>query len=212
MSPRKWFAQSGEDRIVKRIFRKIGTINEWAVEFGALDGRYKSNTKYFRDQGWSSRLFDYAPLDPSVLQATITAENVNEVFAAAGVPQNFDLLSIDIDGNDLWVWKALTYRPRVVIIEYNPKWGPFRSRTVPYDPERFWDGTIYYGASVLALTRLGREKGYDLVAYTRSNLIFVQAGLLPAIRPSRVKRGIKLKRDDPAARKWMEYVSESPHA
>jgi hypothetical protein len=200
------YAQSGEDKIVARIFREIGVTNEWAVEFGAADGVRKSNTKYFRDKGWSSRLFDVEPLDESVQQADITAENVNAVFFTAGVPRAFDLLSIDIDGNDLWVWQALTgFHPRVVIIEYNPKWSANKSRTVPYDPTRRWDQTDYYGASVLALTRLGARKGYDLVASTRSNLIFVQAGLLPAINPSEVRRPTKNKRLDPQGRKWVMY-------
>jgi hypothetical protein len=200
------YAQSGEDKIVSRIFREIGVTNEWAVEFGAADGVRKSNTKYFRDKGWSSRLFDVEPLDESVQQADITAENVNAVFFTAGVPRAFDLLSIDIDGNDLWVWQALTgFVPRVVIIEYNPKWSANKSRTVPYDPSRRWDQTDYYGASVLALCRLGAKKGYDLVASTRSNLIFVQAGLLPAINPSEVRRPTKNKRLDPQGRKWVLY-------
>jgi hypothetical protein len=203
----KWAAQSGEDRILARIFKQIGVTNTFCVEFGAADGRRKSNTLYFRERGWTARLFDCQNLDPSVTQVTITAENVNAVFADAGVPQAFDLLSIDIDGNDLWVWKALTYQPRVVVIEYNPRWGPFRSRVVPYDPQRFWDGTNYYGASVLALHRLGTEKGYDLVASTKSNLVFVRAGLLPAIRPSQVKRQSKGKRRDPQRRKWDVYES-----
>jgi hypothetical protein len=203
----KWFAQSGEDKIVARIFRQIGVTNQWAVEFGAADGLRKSNTKYFRDLGWSFRLFDVEPLDPAVQQADITAENVNAIFFTAGIPRELDLLSIDIDGNDLWVWKALTScRPRVVVIEYNPRWGPSKSRTVAYDPERRWDGTNYYGASVLALTRLGAEKGYDLVASTRSNLIFVQAGLVESIRPSRVRRTAKYKRPDPAKRPWEVYA------
>jgi hypothetical protein len=130
-----------------------------------------------------------------VTQADITADNVNEVFDAAGIPYDLDLLSIDIDGNDLWVWKALAYRPRVVIIEYNPKWSAKKSRTVPYD-----------GASVLALTRVGTEKGYDLVTSTKSNLIFVESGLQPAIRPWEVRRPLKMKRTDPAKRKWAIYA------
>lgn len=200
-----WFAQSGEDKILVRIFRRIGVTNAVAVEFGAADGVRKSNTAHFREQGWTVFLFDVAPLDPIVRQADITAENVNAVFLTAGVPQTFDVLSIDIDGNDLWVWKALTYRPRVVVIEYNPLWRPSKSRTVPYDPARRWDGTNYYGASVLALRRLGRQKGYDLVAATRSNLIFAQEGLLePMAR--RVRRVSKFKRPDPLDRKWEVYA------
>lgn len=203
---RKWFAQSGEDKIAARIFREIGVTNQVAVEFGAADGRRKSNTAYFRDRGWTVHLFDVEPLDPVVQQADITAENVNAIFDEAGIPHAFDLLSIDIDGNDLWVWKALTFEPRVVVIEYNPRWGPFKSRTVAYDPDRRWDRTNYYGASVLALSRVGKEKGYDLIVGTRSNLIFVKAGLMDPIRPSMVRRTSKHKRPDPAGRKWERYA------
>lgn len=199
-------SQSGEETILRRIFRKIGTTNGVAVEFGALDGRHGSNTLYFRERGWTVHLFDRAPLDPIVMLAHITAENVNQVFTDAGVPTTFDLLSIDIDGNDLWVWKALTFQPRVVVIEYNPRFHWRKVRTVSYDPDRVWDGTNYYGASIGALCALGREKGYDLVGSTRSNLVFVQAGLYPAIAPSRVRRPTRWKRDDPAQRKWVAYA------
>ncbi len=202
---RRWWAQNGEDKIAARIFAEIGTVNQVAVEFGALDGWHSSNTAHFREQGWRCHLWDSGPLDPMVAYAVMTAENVNQVFAEAGVPQAFDLLSIDIDGNDLWVWKALTYRPQVVIIEYNPFWGVRKSRTVPYDPARQWDGTIYYGASIAALTRLGAQKGYDLVAATRCNLVFAPAGALPVLDVHTIPEARKVKRPDPAERKWVVY-------
>lgn len=199
-------AQRGEDRKLVKLFQRIGTTNCVAVEFGALDGLHGSNTAHFRiDAGWRVVLFDRAPLSPIVIGATITAENINQVFADAGVPQSFDLLSIDIDGNDLWVWEALTFRPRVVVIEFNPRWGPAKSRTVPYDPGRLWDGTNYYGASVLALDRLARKKDYTLAAFTRNNLIFVQRGLTKARPHDEVIRSKKRKPVDPQQRKWVEY-------
>jgi hypothetical protein len=200
-------SQGKEERVLVSIFDRIGRTNCVAVEFGALDGVHGSNTAHFRlEESWHVELFDAVPLAPIVHGVTITAENINDVFDQYGVPYEFDLLSIDIDGNDLWVWQALAYRPRVVVIEFNPKWGPTKSRTVPYDPDRFWDGTNFYGASVLALTRLAKRKGYSLTASTRSNLFFVQSGLLPAIRPSDVPRSKKQKRDDPLRRRWVEYA------
>ncbi len=198
-------AQGGEDLILKTIFKVIGTTNRVCVEFGATDGTHGSNTLLFRRNGWKGYLFDTLPLGKGVIQAHLTVDNINEVFCQYGVPAKFDLLSVDVDGNDFWLWQALTRRPRVVVIEFNPKWSPRRSRVVPYDPDRFWDGSDYYGASVLALCRLGKEKGYHLVAYTRSNLIFVLSGLVGRIFPHDVHRRKKRKRVDDLNRPWVEY-------
>lgn len=201
-----YHAQFGEDRIAARIFQKIGVTNRIAVEFGADDGMRKSNTAYFRlNEGWQTWLFDAEPTADTVHLAHITAENVNEIFAASAIPHVFDLLSIDIDGNDLWVWQALIYAPRLVIIEYNPRWRPRKSRVVPYDPAFIWDRTDYYGASVSALVRLGRTKGYTLAASTRTNLIFVQRGLFPEKSVGSVRRAIRRKQADPFDRVWERY-------
>ena len=94
----------------------------------------------------------------------VTAENIQNLFQKFNVPKNFDLLSIDIDFNDYWVWKSIVdYSPRVVVIEYNSSISPTESRTVPYDPDAVWDGTNYFGASLLALYNLGKKKGYTLL-------------------------------------------------
>jgi len=94
----------------------------------------------------------------------VTAENIQNLFQKYNVPKNFDLLSIDIDYNDYWVWKAIVdYSPRVVVIEYNSSIPPSESRVITYDPEARWDGTNYFGASLLALQHLGTSKGYSLV-------------------------------------------------
>ncbi len=94
----------------------------------------------------------------------VTAENIQNLFQKYHVPKTFDLLSIDIDYNDYWVWKAIIdYSPRVVVIEYNSSVPPSESRVVKYEPEARWDGTNYFGASLLALQLLGNSKGYTLV-------------------------------------------------
>lgn len=205
-----FMSQGGEDVLALRLFRKIGVRSQCAVEFGAVDGLYKSNTAYFRDVlGWRVVLFDSDPRGStvhSVHRAAITAENINRVFAEHGVPDDLDLLSIDIDGNDLWVWKALTYQPSVVIIEYNPKWKAHRRRTVPYDPARNgWDKTDYYGASAGALVELGKQKGYMLAAATHYNLLFAPAGSVEPYQLREVKTRNRHDRPDPLERPWVGY-------
>jgi len=100
----------------------------------------------------------------NIKKEIVTAENIQSLFQKYNVPKNFDLLSIDIDFNDYWIWKAITeYYPRVVVIEYNSSLPLSESRVVPYDPESIQDGTNYFGASLLALEKLGSTKGYKLV-------------------------------------------------
>jgi hypothetical protein len=117
-----------------------------------------------------------------VKQERITAENIQALFGKYNVPTEFDLLSVDIDGNDYWVWKAITdYHPRVVVIEYNSTIPPSESKTIPYDPNWMWDGsTNYFGASLLAVKTLGEQKGYVLVGCDSSgtNAFFVKSGLV----------------------------------
>lgn len=120
----------------------------------------------------------------------VTAENIQNLFQKYNVPKNFDLLSIDIDYNDYWVWKAIAdYSPRVVVIEYNSSILPTESKVVPYDPEAKWDGTNYFGASLLALKNLGLTKGYTLVGCDNNgvNAFFCKSELLNGIKIKDIK-------------------------
>lgn len=159
-------SQNGEDGILQAIFCKIGVTNTFCVEFGVEDGTER-NTRYLCEkQGWTSLLLDPAENNPAFIKREfITVQNINDVFKKYDVPHHFDLLSIDIDGNDYWVWKALApcYSPSVVVMEYNAKIPPTDSKTIAYEPDFSWDGTDYFGASLLALVRLACEKGYTLV-------------------------------------------------
>ncbi len=178
------YSQNGEDGMIHAILGMIGTTNKYCVEFGVEDGR-ECNTRYLlTHDGWNGLLMDGGHEDPAIhlRKAFITAENIEELFERYGVPERFDLLSIDIDGNDYWVWKAITrYRPRVVVIEYNAHIPPDEAKTIPYDPAFQWDKTDYYGASLLALKKLGEEKGYVLLGTDRNgvNAFFVEATLVP---------------------------------
>jgi hypothetical protein len=107
---------------------------------------------------------DAEPATPLVQKEFITAENIQALLHKHQVPMFFDYLSIDIDGNDWWVWQAIRrWMPRVVSIEFNSNFRWDESYTIKYNPQHKWDGTSYFGASLAALTVLARRKNYSLV-------------------------------------------------
>jgi hypothetical protein len=115
-----------------------------------------------------------------LIEKLVTAKNINELLRQAEVSGEIDFLCIDIDYNDYWVWKAIeTISPRVVAIEYNATLRPPISVVVPYEPMRQWDGSNYYGASLEALVRLGKTKGYRIVGcnFSGANAFFVRDDL-----------------------------------
>ena len=164
---RSVYSQSGEDGVLQRLFEVIGERSRFFVEFGAGDGLALSNTAHLRlDHGWDGLLMEGSErADGEVVRrAFISAENVNSLFERYEVPSVFDLLSIDIDGNDYWVWQAIQgFVPRVVVVEYNVFFGLHQACTVPYEADRTWDSSMYHGASLAAFQKLGHEKGYTLV-------------------------------------------------
>jgi hypothetical protein len=98
----------------------------------------------------------------------ITVENINNIFASFRVPKEFDLLSIDVDGNDFWLWQALmNYNPKCVIIEYNSQLPPNEILTIPYRSDFKWNKMParddFFGASLGAMIELGKKKGYSYI-------------------------------------------------
>lgn len=192
----KVFSQSGEDGVLAEIFRRIGVSNRVFAEVAAGDG-LENNTHYFLTLGWkgfwmecdakrakSIRSNFQAKLQDKSLTVSedrATPENVESMLARASLPADFDLLSIDIDGNDYWLWQKIQrYRPRVVVIEYNSTFPAECDWVMEYNPEAGFDGTVCFGASLLALERLGVEKGYNLVgcSLAGTNAFFVREELL----------------------------------
>lgn len=180
------YSQNGESKILHSIFEKIGVNNKYAVEFGAGDGYWLSNIRMFLDMGWGGlQMEGISNPQNNVKNEFITKDNINFLFKKYEVPENLDLLSIDIDGNDYWVWKELTYKPSVVIIEYNSNFSHEESVVLEYDENHVWDKTYAYSASLKCLKNLGKEKGYYLYAETDfTNLIFVDnkyINILPSV-------------------------------
>lgn len=191
----RMFSQSGEDGIIQEIFRRIGEASRSFVEIGAADG-LENNTTSLLVRGWTGhwieadrrrvariRVNHRQALDEDALvveRQRITAENVRETLDRLDVEAEPDLLSIDIDGNDYWVWRAITLRPRLVVIEYNAFFQPDVRWVMSYDPVHAWNGTTYHGASLASLVDLGQRKGYALVGCTLAgqNAFFVREDLV----------------------------------
>jgi hypothetical protein len=180
-------SQQGEDGIIEKIFEVIGATSKYYVDFGASDGHVCSNTKYLREYyGWQGLQMDgrHEDLSINLFKEYVTAENIIPLLNIYNVPKEFDFLSLDIDYNDFYVWKKLSekFHPRVVCIEYNCVFGPDQDKVIIYDANSSWDCTDYYGASMLAMFRLGQYLGYSLV-YQESNainLFFIRNDVLEA--------------------------------
>jgi len=170
------FSQNGEDGILRHIFSEIGYESKKFLEFGFAVPECNA-WRLMREEGFTGQFMDisadtclkfsaYAQKvgieDVKAVNVNVTKDNIEQY--TVNLPDEIDLLSIDIDGNDYWVWKAMErLSPRVVIIEYNAAIDKGLSKTIPYDSEFSWHGGAYYGASLEALTALGKEKGYRLI-------------------------------------------------
>jgi len=183
-------SQNGEDGIIHEVFRRIGTTNHTFVEIGIGDGT-ENNTAFLLAQGWTGFWVDSSAvfvanigsrpdLNNGCLKwqvCSITRENVGGILENLRVPKEFDLLSLDIDQNTYYAWEGMSdFRPRAVVIEYNPALPPDVVWKVNYDPERTWNSTQNQGASLKALEGLGHELGYSLVGcdFTGTNAFFVR--------------------------------------
>lgn len=204
----KVHSQNGEDGLLLHLFSVIGAGGRRFVEFGIGQGEECNTANLSLHFGWQGLLMDCGPgkaaaarayyarrLGPRadgvrIIDARVTAENIDALLAEHAPWTPIDLLSIDIDGNDYWVWEAITAAPRVVVIEYNAVFGPERAVTTPYDPgfDRWakHPSGLYFGASLAALTRLGARKGYRLAGCDSHgvNAFFVREDIAPEPLPA----------------------------
>jgi len=184
-------SEHGEDGILKRIFEIISEESRWCVDLGALNGVHGSNVWHLiKERGWAGVLIEADKTYFEKLQKeyvnnknvySINAfvsfkgrDSLDKIFSHTPLPQTFDLFSLDIDGNEYHLWNALMdYRPRVMVIEFNP--------TIPNDVNFIQpkDMRVFQGSSLRALIALGKTKGYELIATTDVNAFFVLKELFP---------------------------------
>lgn len=195
----KVFSQWGEDGLIQYLLRFIHIENPIFVEFG-VQNYLESNTRFLLvNNNWSGLVIDGDPENISYIKSSpiywrhdlkaecafITKDNINELLTSNGLKNDIGLLSVDIDGNDYWVWNAIdVISPRIVVCEYNSLWGDTLSVTTPYlasfsrTKEHY--SNLYFGASITALTDLAKSKGYSLVGSNTAgnNIFFVRNDLL----------------------------------
>ena len=203
----KLFSQFEEDGILLYIFSIIGMKHKTFIEFGSDDGINSNSANLYYNHDFTGlfidgnkkainrgRYFFNKYGNPKVEKPIfkhefITVDNINQIIKDAGIKGEIGLLSIDIDGNDYWIWKAINIvSPQVVIIETHNEFG-LNDIIVPYDPTYIYPGKhpVYHGASPIAMTKLAKKKGYRLVAANELgfNFIYVREDLgcdfLPAV-------------------------------
>jgi hypothetical protein len=169
-------SQNGEDGIIAEIFRRIGEGGRVFVEIGAADG-HENCTAALAEAGWSGVWIEgdhQKVMDArahvhdqrvAVVEAFVDRDSIVGLLGGASVPSHPDLLVIDIDGNDYWIWETVAerYAPRVVVIEYNAVVGPRWRWTAPYNADHRWDASARHGAGLAALVELGERLDYRLV-------------------------------------------------
>jgi hypothetical protein len=192
------FSQYGEDGIIQYLVNCIDIPTKIFVEFGVED-YIESNTRYLLvNNNWQGLILDGSALNVKFIRrddiywrhnleavrSFITKENINASLTGAGITGDIGLLSIDIDGNDYWIWNEINViSPRIVIVEYNSVLGPELKVTVPYDPnfvrtKAHYSG-LYFGSSLAALCDLASKKGYYFIGCNSNgnNAFFIRNDL-----------------------------------
>jgi hypothetical protein len=200
----KTFSQWNEDGIVQHLIHHVPIDNPTFIEFGVEDYR-ESNTRFLLvNNGWRGLIVDGGeahqkfvyeestlgwryPIDAR--RAFVTPETINDIFRDAGIGGDIGLLSIDVDGIDYWMWRAIeVVSPRVVVVEFNSTFGVDHAITVPYDPTFDYAAAhysrLFFGASLPAFVDLAERKGYRFVGCEShgANAFFVREDVAHSLR------------------------------
>lgn len=204
----KDYSQNGETQIIADAVETIVgngfSVPMVAVEIGAGDGFTLSNIRGLMEECWDGFQIDRESTNKEVANIHVTAENVNDIQGFLKEVSSVDeigVMSIDVDGCDWWIWKAMTFNPSIVCIEFNPQLDG--RKTIKYDAYHVWNGVdSYHGASFQSMLDLGGKKGYKAIAKTVCNLIFVRAELWPDPEPELMHTPVAIWPE--SGREWKE--------
>ncbi len=209
----KVFSQFGDDGIIQYLINNVSISTETFIEFG-VENYLESNTRFLLvNNNWSGLVMDHSEQyvkfirndeiywkhELTAVQAFITRDNINEIISQNGFAGEIGLLSIDVDGNDYWIWESIEcVSPIIAVLEYNSVFGARHAVTVPYD--KMFNRTeahysnLYWGASLKALCLLATRKGYGFVGCNSggNNAYFVRKDKLGLIKTTSVERGYVL--------------------
>jgi len=176
----KWnkYSQCGEEAYIDFILSNLPNKGNHLVEIGAWDGYHLSNTRFLIDRGYTHLLIDGDNRgNEEVKEHFILENNILDILDKYNTPEEFDLLCIDIDGNDLYILEKILskYKPSMIVAEYNPIFQPHESKVITYDESHFWGDDDYYGFSFLAGIKMAVRNGYVCVHENDSlNMYFVR--------------------------------------
>jgi hypothetical protein len=196
------YSQWGEDGILEWLIQRLPISSNRFIELG-VENYAEANTRFLLiNRNWKGLIVDSSPqnmgsvrqdeiywrFDLKAVPAFIHRDNINRLFSDNGFCGKIGVLSIDIDGNDYWVWEAIeTVNPDIIVCEYNAVFGDILPISIPYTQDffrtRVHSSNLYFGASIQALRLLAGRKGYELVGTNRAgcNAFFVRKDLMPAI-------------------------------
>ena len=191
----KAFSQWGEDGIIDYLVSNLNIENKTFIEFG-VENYEEANTRFLLEKdNWKGLIIDsskkniehikcqdyYWRHDIKALHDFVSRENINKILKNNSYTGDIGLLSIDIDGNDIWIWKEISVvKPIILIIEYNAKLGDTKSLSIKYNPNFIRSSyglkKLIYGASLKAIQKISEEKGYSLVCVNKNgnNAFFVR--------------------------------------
>lgn len=206
----KVFSQFGEDGIIQYLINNVPLKDKSFIEFG-VENYKESNTRFLLiNNNWRGLIIDsskeniefirsdsiYWKYNIKAICEFVNKDNINDIFTQYGFNGDIGLLSIDIDGNDYWVWEAInTVNPRIVICEYNSIFGNEYAVTIPYfsnfNRTKFHFSNLYFGASLPALYSLAKKKGYFFIGCNSAgnNAFFIRNDFSKYFREVSIKEG-----------------------